>query len=126
MQALTASELVASVFRILSVETRARMVALLKSGPLCVGGLARKLGVTPAAVSQHLKLMRSAGLVTSARRGYYVHYELNPEAFARLRGLADHFFDVQPPQGDSQGCCRQSTCCREGCHADRDGGDRND
>jgi DNA-binding transcriptional ArsR family regulator len=122
MQALTASELLASAFRLLSVETRARMVALLKSGPLCVGGLARKLGVTPAAVSQHLKLMRSAGLVTSARRGYYVHYELNPEAFRRLRGLADHFFDVQPPQGGSQGRCCQSTCCREGCPSDSEEG----
>lgn len=113
MHVLTAPELVASAFRILSVETRARMVELLKSGPLCVGGLARKLGVTPAAVSQHLKRMRAAGLVTPVRRGYYVHYELNPEAFARLRGLADHFFDVQPPQGDAQGCCR-SKCCRRG------------
>lgn len=125
MHPLTTAELVASAFRILSVETRARMVELLKSGPLCVGGLARKLGVTPAAVSQHLKLMRSAGLVTSARRGYYVHYELSPEAFSRLRGLAQQFFDVQPPPNGSQGCC-QSGCCREGCQADHDGGDEND
>lgn len=122
MHILTPAELVASTFRLLSVETRARMVELLKSGPLCVGGLARKLGVTPAAVSQHLKLMRAAGLVTSARRGYYVHYELNPEAFERLRGLADRFFDVQPPLDGTQGCCCQSDCCREGGHSDRDGG----
>lgn len=115
MHVLTAAELMASVFRLLSVETRARMVELLKSGPLCVGGLARRLGVTPAAVSQHLKLLRAAGLVTSERRGYYVHYGLNPEVFQRLRGLAGHFFDVQSVQENERVCCRQSGCRREGC-----------
>lgn len=118
MHPITTAELVSNTFRALSVNTRVRIIELLKAGPLCVGGLARKLGVTPAAVSQHLKLMRAAGLVTSARRGYHIHYELNPEAFARLRGLADHFFDLAPKAGQENIQCCQSNCCREGCHSD--------
>ncbi len=45
---------------------------------LCVNALAGQLGITQSAVSQHLKILRQAGFVTSERRGYYIHYRLNP------------------------------------------------
>jgi DNA-binding transcriptional ArsR family regulator len=118
MHLLSTAELVSNTFRALSVNTRVRIIELLKVGPLCVGGLAKRLGVTPAAVSQHLKLMRAAGIVTSARRGYYIHYELNPETFQRLRGLTDRFFDLAPRAGQENIQCCQSNCCRKDCHGD--------
>jgi DNA-binding transcriptional ArsR family regulator len=69
------------VFRVLGVSTRIRILELLKSeGPLPVKTLADRLGITPAAVSQHLKAMRYAGLVASERRGYWVPYSVDAEA----------------------------------------------
>jgi DNA-binding transcriptional ArsR family regulator len=55
---------------------------LLQQRPLCVGALARRLQLTTGAVSQHLRLLREAGLVTLERRGYFIHYRLNQEALA--------------------------------------------
>ena len=58
------------IFKILSVETRIRIIELLKSkGPIGVKDIAKEIGITPAAVSQHLKLLRQAGLVKNERRG---------------------------------------------------------
>jgi ArsR family transcriptional regulator, arsenate/arsenite/antimonite-responsive transcriptional repressor len=69
------------VFKALSDETRLRLVMLLArqgtEGALCVGALARRLGVTQSAVSQHLAVLRAADLVIDERRGYYVHYRVN-------------------------------------------------
>ena len=67
----------ARVFKVLSSGTRVRMIELLKQKPLCVNALARKLDITPAAVSQHLRVLRDADLVTADKRGYFVHYQLN-------------------------------------------------
>lgn len=63
--------------RVLSVETRLRMLSLLAKRNLCVGALSCQLGVTQGAVSQHLKILRDADLVTAERDGYYVHYRVD-------------------------------------------------
>jgi ArsR family transcriptional regulator len=46
---------------------------------ICVNALAKRLGITQSAVSQHLKILRQAGFVRSERRGYFIHYGLNPD-----------------------------------------------
>jgi ArsR family transcriptional regulator len=52
---------------------------------LCVNALAHRLGVTQSAVSQHLRVLRQAGLVTSERRGSFVHYMLASEALTAVQ-----------------------------------------
>jgi DNA-binding transcriptional ArsR family regulator len=67
------------LFRILGVDTRLRIIELLaEKGPIGTGAIAEKLGVTPAAVSQHLSVLRHAGLVTRERKGYTVPYSVDP------------------------------------------------
>ena len=82
----------ARVFKALSDETRLRLLKLLADegpdGALCVGALARRLAITPSAVSQHLGVLRAAGLVIDERRGYFVHYRVNR---ARLAGTLNSF-----------------------------------
>lgn len=92
--AVTAIELL----KALSLGTRIQIIELLKShGPMCVTDLSRELGVSNSAVSQHLKMLRHAGLVKSARRGFYIPYSLDHEALV---------------------CCRQvvNEICACGCH----------
>ncbi len=68
----------AELFKALSVETRIRIIEILKEkGPLGVKELALTLGITPSAVSQHLKVLKYAGLVRSERKGYWLPYEIN-------------------------------------------------
>jgi len=82
------AERIARAFKVLGVDTRVRIVQLLKRRSLCVNALARQLGVTSAAVSQHLRVLRDAGLVTAEKKGYYVHYQVNGRALVRLRTMA--------------------------------------
>jgi len=86
---MTDAQRLARVFRALSVPTRVRLVRLLKEHELCVNALAARLEVTPAAVSQHLRVLRDADLVTGDKRGYYVHYRVNPKTLAAWKALAD-------------------------------------
>ena len=69
------------IFKVLGVETRVKIIGLLKSkGPLGAKNIAERIGITPAAVSQHLKTLRQAGLVRSERKGYWIPYSIDEEA----------------------------------------------
>jgi ArsR family transcriptional regulator len=74
-----------AVLKALGDETRFRILQLLLTHDLCVGALARRVGLSEAAVSQHLQVLRRAGLVRGEKRGYWTHYTVDSEA---LRGLA--------------------------------------
>jgi ArsR family transcriptional regulator, arsenate/arsenite/antimonite-responsive transcriptional repressor len=67
------------VLKALSDPTRTTILAHLSGEDLCVGALANRLGVTHSAVSQHLRILREAGLVSGSKRGYWVHYSLDRE-----------------------------------------------
>jgi len=85
----------ARIFKVLSVETRVRMVEMLKQRSLCVNALAQRLKITPAAVSQHLRVLRDAEIVTAEKRGYFVHYRVNEVTLAEWKKLADRFLDLE-------------------------------
>jgi ArsR family transcriptional regulator len=79
---VTDPEKLARIFKVLSVDTRVRMIELLKHRQLCVNALARNLDITPAAVSQHLRVLRDSDIVIADKQGYFVHYRVNPETLA--------------------------------------------
>lgn len=83
----------ARLLKVLSVETRVRIVQLLKGRVLCVNALASRLEVTQGAVSQHLRIMRDAALVIDEKRGYFVHYRLNEDTLAAWREEIDRLLD---------------------------------
>jgi DNA-binding transcriptional ArsR family regulator len=71
--------------------TRMAIFQKLADGPLVVNELARTLPVSRPAVSQHLRVLKNAGLVTDSKAGTRRLYGLNSEGVARLRG---HFDDM--------------------------------
>ena len=79
----------AELFKILSDPTRLKLIRLLREhgGALCVNALAQRLGVTQSAVSQHLRVLRGAGLVHGERQGPRVHYTLNTARVVRVHEL---------------------------------------
>lgn len=78
----------ARVFKVLSVESRVRLIEMLKQRSLCVNALARSLAITPAAVSQHLRVLRDAEVVIADKQGYHVHYRINPQTLAEWARIA--------------------------------------
>lgn len=78
----------AKIFKVLAVDTRVRIIQMLKKDCLCVNALACRLDITPAAVSQHLRILRDADIVTDEKRGYYVHYSINKSELERWKNAA--------------------------------------
>ena len=72
--------------------TRRAIVSRLAEGPQAVGQLAAQLPVTRSAVSQHLKILKDAGLVSEQPVGTRRIYRLNPTAVAALRDQLDTFW----------------------------------
>jgi DNA-binding transcriptional ArsR family regulator len=72
--------------------TRRAIVACLADGPASVGQLAAGLPVTRSAVSQHLKILKDAGLVDDLAAGTRRIYRLNPVALAALRDQLDTYW----------------------------------
>jgi DNA-binding transcriptional ArsR family regulator len=72
--------------------TRRAIVSRLAEGPQAVGQLAAELPVTRSAVSQHLKILKDAGLVSERAVGTRRIYRLNPAAVAALRDQLDTFW----------------------------------
>ena len=74
--------------------TRRAVFESLRAGPLPVGALASRLPVSRPAVSQHLKVLSDAGLVTMQARGTQRLYAIRPEGLADLRAWLDGFWDT--------------------------------
>jgi ArsR family transcriptional regulator len=91
---VTEPEKLARIFKVLSVDTRVRMIELLKHRQLCVNALARNLDITPAAVSQHLRVLRDSDIVIADKQGYFVHYRVNPETLAEWSLITKGFMDL--------------------------------
>lgn len=74
----------AELFKVLAVDSRIRIIELLKQkGPLGSNEMSEMLGITPSAVSQHLKILKHAGLVRNERKGYWIPYEIDPVALEK-------------------------------------------
>src|SRR5437016_7236276 len=69
--------------------TRQAVLNLLRRRALTVGELAERLPVSRPAVSQHLQVLKSAGLVEEDRQGTQHFFRLNPARLAELRSLID-------------------------------------
>jgi DNA-binding transcriptional ArsR family regulator len=79
----------AALFGVLADPTRLKLLRLLSQqqepNALCVNALACRLGITQSAVSQHLRVLKSARLVKGERRGYRIHYFINQEALIQVQ-----------------------------------------
>jgi DNA-binding transcriptional ArsR family regulator len=73
--------------------TRRQVFELLRRGPRSVGELAAELPVSRPAVSQHLRVLEDAGLVTHRKDGTRNLYGLNGNGVVELRAWVDEFWD---------------------------------
>jgi DNA-binding transcriptional ArsR family regulator len=73
--------------------TRRAIFEMLRNGPLAVGEIAGELPVSRPAVSQHLRVLKEAGLVTERRNGTRRIYRVDPDGVATLRAYFDEFWN---------------------------------
>ena len=104
------------LIRAIGEPMRLRILELLTQRQYCVRSLARMLGISEPAVSQHLRVMREAGLVTVEKLGYHSHYRLVPEA---LEQLGEQFMQLAeaaqkaPMEETGHGCGRRHMLAAE-------------
>src|SRR5215469_9789562 len=80
-------------FAALADPSRRRVFERLRAGPLPVGAIAKGMPVSRPAVSQHLKILKEAGLVTDHAVGTRRIYAIDPQGLASLRSWLDGFWD---------------------------------
>ena len=82
------------VFSALYDPTRRAVLDRLRSGPKPVGEIARGLPVTRPAVSQHLKVLKDAGLVDDRSEGTRRIYHIDPKGLGVMRAWLDQFWEA--------------------------------
>jgi DNA-binding transcriptional ArsR family regulator len=82
-----------NAFAALGDPTRRRILERLRTGPKPVGVIAAGLSVSRPAVSQHLKILKEAGLVQEEPRGTRRIYHIDPRGLGPLRAWLDQFWD---------------------------------
>ena len=75
----------AKVYYAVKANPAVEIIELLKIVPMSVNSIAESLGVTQSAVSQHLRILKAAGLVSDERHGYWIYYSLNREVLEKCR-----------------------------------------
>lgn len=71
------------IFKALGDANRLKIIKLIlaKGNKLCVGMLAQELSIAQPSVSQHLKVLKNAGLIEGEKNGYHMHYKVQKDVF---------------------------------------------
>ena len=84
-----------AALRAIAAPHRRRILALVRDEELAAGEIAAHFDVTRPAVSQHLNVLKEAGLVSERRNGTRRLYRARPEGLAELRDFLEEFWDVR-------------------------------
>lgn len=78
-------------FKALADPTRRAILDLLKKSDLTAGEIANQFDMSKPSISQHLKLLKNAGLIEDEKKGQYIYYHLNTTVFQELISWAMNF-----------------------------------
>ena len=73
-----------NIFKVLSDSQRREILVMLKKVRMNAGEIAEELGITPAALSYHLKLLKAADLIMEYKQKNFIYYEINTSVFDEL------------------------------------------
>ena len=103
------------ILKAIADETRLKILTLLLKHNCCVRALARNLELTEATISQHLKVLREAGLLVGEKRGYFMHYSVERAVLHELAGEIEELAVIERETcTPEKGGCRPSE--QEKCH----------
>lgn len=93
----------ARLFKVLGNETRLQLLVLVDDEPSTVGGLVERAGISQPLVSQHLRTLREAGLVSATRAGREVTYEVTDHHVTHVvRDALEHVREESPAPGTGE------------------------
>lgn len=94
------------LIRAISDPTRFTILGIILRHDLCAGAIARRMGITEAAVSQHIKVLKDVGLVRAVRCGHYMHYAVDRELIRRMSDMFSEMAVIErhPCDPSAEGC----------------------
>ena len=95
-----------NIFKVLADKQRRDILVMLKNGRMNAGEIADRLGITPAALSYHLKLLKGADLIMEYKQKNFIYYEINTSVFDELI-LWIGQFGGRTASGESRVCAEQ-------------------
>ena len=84
-----------AALKAIAAPRRRQILALVRDGELSAGEIASHFDVTRPAVSQHLNVLKEAGLVSQRRNGTRRLYRARPEGLAELKAFLEDYWDVR-------------------------------
>ncbi|MFC0215124.1 ArsR/SmtB family transcription factor [Paenibacillus chartarius] len=99
----------AETFKLLGDKTRLTILGLLRERSLCVCDIVELLGMSQPAISQHLRKLRSGGLVREERRGQWMYYHLAAENVPYVLEVLRHVPSLQEML--EKQICKTGACC---------------
>lgn len=117
-------ETLIKVFKALSDETRLKILMIISRKVMCQKGISKHLQISDSAVSQHIKILKEANILTGYKEGYYVFYRINEDVFNEciffMKFINDdnHSFidmtNIEPNRNCCGNTCKgKSKCCRK-------------
>ena len=118
-------ENIIKTFKALGDETRLKILMIISSKVMCQRGISKHLQISDSAVSQQIKILKEANIITGYKEGYYVFYKINKDVFDEciefMRFLNDDghtFIDINNTE-ENKKCCKstckgRSRCCKKG------------
>lgn len=110
---------ITKLLKAMADETRFKIIMLLLQHNYCVKALSKKLELSESAISQHIKVLREAGLLLGVKKGYFKHYYVDRdklhELASQLKELAEIEQEVCSP---GRAGCQSSEWKR--CHLRKD------
>lgn len=115
---------IVQMLKALGDETRLKILIILSRRKICAKGISKHLGISEAAVSQHLKILKEAGIVIGEKLGYFVKYDIKESSLLEIikfieqindqKNLWDYSFDMDIPN-DCKAACKsnQNRCCHK-------------
>lgn len=118
------------VLKAIAEETRMNILTLLLRHNYCVRALANELKLTEATISQHLKVLREAGLLVGEKRGYFMHYDVERTVLHELAKEIEALAEIERkgcrpeerndcPVTEKRDCPKKGKCSdevKEFCH----------
>lgn len=120
------------ILKAIADETRMSILKLLLRHNYCVRALANELKLTEATISQHLKVLREAGLLAGEKRGYFMHYAVERPVLHELAKEIEALAAIEQetcstekhgncPADEKRDCPKKGKCSdevKEFCHGD--------
>ena len=115
---------IVQIFKALGDETRLKILVILSRRKICAKGISKHLGISEAAVSQHLKILKEASIVTGEKIGYFVQYDIQEGALFEIIKFIEQMNDKNTLCGcnfnmdmpiDCKAVCKanQNRCCHK-------------